>query len=85
MDLDDLLVSQSTVNSSVYQPFLESNVRPCVRQLKLVLKLGHHQDNDPKHGSKSTTDWLKKKTLKVRPWSGQSPELNLIFNAEVGP
>ena len=33
---------------------------------KAWLKLGHQQDNDPKHSSKSTTECLKKKT--ISPW-----------------
>ena len=44
---------------------------------KAWLKLGHQQDNDPKHSSKSTTECLKKKRIKVLQWSSQSPDLNL--------
>lgn len=33
------------------------------------------QDNDLKHNSKST-EWLKKKTIKVLQWPSQSPDLN---------
>ena len=45
---------------------------------KAWLKLGHQQDNDPKHSSKSTTECLKKKRIKVLQWSSQSPDLKLI-------
>jgi len=33
-------------------------------------------DNDPKLTSKSTTEWLKKKRIKVLHWPSQSPDLN---------
>ncbi|KAK3546720.1 hypothetical protein QTP70_033377 [Hemibagrus guttatus] len=36
------------------------------------------QDNDPKHTSKSTSEWLKKNKMKTLEWPSQSPDLNLI-------
>lgn len=36
-----------------------------------------HQDNDLKY-SKSPTEWLKNKRMKVLQWSSQSPYLNLF-------
>ncbi len=36
------------------------------------------QDNDPKHTSKFTSEWLKKNKIKVLEWPSQSPDLNLI-------
>jgi len=38
------------------------------------------QDNDHKHTSKSTTEWLKKKITKVLFLPSQSPDLNTIEN-----
>ncbi len=34
------------------------------------------QDNDPKHTSKSASEWLKKNKIKVLEWPSQSPDLN---------
>lgn len=45
-------------------------IRPSVQKLNTWLKLS-------KHTSKSTTEWLKKRRIKVQ-ISGQSPDLNLI-------
>uniref|UniRef100_A0A8C5M8F6 Tc1-like transposase DDE domain-containing protein n=1 Tax=Leptobrachium leishanense TaxID=445787 RepID=A0A8C5M8F6_9ANUR len=36
------------------------------------------QDNDPKHTSKSTREWLHQKKIKVLEWPSQSPDLNQI-------
>ena len=38
------------------------------------------QDNNPKHTSKSTMDYLKGRTLKVLAWPSQSLDLNIIEN-----
>ena len=48
------------------------------------LDLGDHwtfqQDNDPKHTSKSTKAWLRKRSWNDLEWHSQSPGLNLIEN-----
>ncbi len=36
------------------------------------------QDNDPKHTSRFTIEWLKKNKVKVLEWLSQSPDLNPI-------
>ncbi|KAK3520859.1 hypothetical protein QTP70_034723 [Hemibagrus guttatus] len=36
------------------------------------------QDNDPKHTSKSTSEWLKKTKMKTLEWPSQSPDLSPI-------
>ncbi len=49
-----------------------------VCDLKLKRTWVMQQDNDPKHTSKSTSEWLKKNKIKVLEWPSQSPDLNLI-------
>uniref|UniRef100_A0A1B8Y1H7 JmjC domain-containing protein n=1 Tax=Xenopus tropicalis TaxID=8364 RepID=A0A1B8Y1H7_XENTR len=66
------------MNSTVYQKILKENVRPSVRQLKLKRSWVLQQDNDPKHTSKSTSEWLKKNKMKTLEWPSQSPDLNPI-------
>ncbi|KAG2461297.1 TCB1 transposase, partial [Polypterus senegalus] len=73
-----LAVIDGTMNSTVYQKILKENVRPSVRQLKLKRSWVLQQDNDPKHTSKSTSEWLKKNKMKTFEWPSQSPDLNPI-------
>uniref|UniRef100_A0A803KDU4 Transposase n=1 Tax=Xenopus tropicalis TaxID=8364 RepID=A0A803KDU4_XENTR len=73
-----LAVIDGTMNSTVYQKILKENVRPSVRQLKLKRSWVLQQDNDPKHTSKSTSEWLKKNKMKTLEWPSQSPDLNPI-------
>jgi hypothetical protein len=53
-------------------------VRPSVKKLKLNRTRILQQDNDPKHTSKATTEWLNKKKWRVMEWQGQSPDLNPV-------
>ncbi|KAK3534100.1 hypothetical protein QTP86_002207 [Hemibagrus guttatus] len=73
-----LAVINGTMNSAVYQKILKENVRPSVCDLKLKRTWVLQQDNDPKHTSKSTSEWLKKNKMKTLEWPSQSPDLNLI-------
>uniref|UniRef100_A0A3B3DJG5 Transposase n=1 Tax=Oryzias melastigma TaxID=30732 RepID=A0A3B3DJG5_ORYME len=73
-----LAVIDGSMNSTVYQKVLKENVRPSVHQLKLKRSWVLQQDNDPKHTSKSTSEWLKKSKMKTLEWPSQSPDLNPI-------
>ncbi len=52
------------MNSALYQKILKENVRPSVCDLKLKRTWVMQQDNDPKHTSKFTSEWLKKNKIK---------------------
>ena len=54
-----LAIIDGTMNSGLYQNILQKYVRASVCELKLNRKWVMQQDNDPKHTSKSTTEWLK--------------------------
>ncbi|KAK3537280.1 hypothetical protein QTP70_006990 [Hemibagrus guttatus] len=73
-----LAVINGTMNSAVYQKILKENVRPSVCDLKLKQPWVLQQDNDPKHTSKSTSEWLKKNKMKTLEWPSPSPDLNPI-------
>ena len=55
-------------------PNPQDNARMSVRQLKLCRRWVIQQDNDPKHRSKSTTEWLQKNKIHTH----QSPDLNPV-------
>lgn len=73
-----LAVINGTMNSAVYQKLLRENVWPSVHDLKLKCTWVLQQDNDPKHTSKSTSEWLIKNKMRTLEWPGQSPDPNLI-------
>ncbi len=55
-----LAIIDETMNSALYQKILKENICPSVCDLKLKCTWVMHQDNDPKHTSNSTSEWLKK-------------------------
>ncbi len=63
------IIIDGPMNSALYQKILKENVRTSVCDLKLKRTWVLQQDNDPKHTSKSTSEWLKK--TKSRFWSSQ--------------
>ncbi len=71
-------IIDGTMNSALYQKILKENVWLSVCDLKLKRTWVMQQDNDPKHTSKATSEWLKKNIIKVLEWPNQSPYLNLI-------
>ncbi len=48
------------MNSALYQKILNENVRLSVCDLKLKRTWVMQQGNDPKHTTKSTSEWLEK-------------------------
>ncbi|XP_075444851.1 uncharacterized protein LOC142488342 isoform X3 [Ascaphus truei] len=73
-----LAIIDTTMNSALYQKILEENVGPSVCELKLNQKWVMQQENDPKHTSRSTKEWLLKNKFCVLEWPSQSPDLNPI-------
>ncbi len=63
---------------ALYQKILKENVWLSIFDLKLKRTWVMQQDNDPKHTSKTTSEWLKKNKIKVLEYPSQSPDLNPI-------
>ena len=59
---------------------LEENLLPSSRKLKFGWKFTFQHDNNPKHTSKATLEWLRNKQIHVLEWPSQSPDLNPIGN-----
>ena len=69
------------IKSENYQEILERNILLSVRKLGLSRRSWVlQQDKDPKHTSKSTQEWLKRKKWTVLKWPAMSPDLNPIDN-----
>ena len=68
------------MNSSVYIEVLERHMRPSTAFLLPYPGAPYilQQDNDPKHPSRKTRDWLALKHIATLPWPAQSPDLNPI-------
>lgn len=68
------------MNSSKYQSILAQNLLVSARKLKMKRIFTFQQDNDPKHTSKSTKEWLPQKKDKCFGMAQPEPRLNPIEN-----
>jgi len=71
---------EGRMDSIQYQQILENNVQKSVKKLKLRRGWIFQQDNDPKHCSNSTKEYMQRCRLHVLDWPSQSPDLNIIEN-----
>ncbi len=61
-------IIDGTMNSELYQQILKENVRTSVQEQSLKRMWVMQQDNNPKHTSHSTKEWLKKNKVNVLEW-----------------
>jgi transposase len=68
------------MDSKVYQKILDNEFRPSVNRLFEKREYIFQQDNDSKHKSKSTMEYIQDHGLPLMNWPAQSPDLNPIEN-----
>uniref|UniRef100_A0A8C6LCC8 Transposase Tc1-like domain-containing protein n=1 Tax=Nothobranchius furzeri TaxID=105023 RepID=A0A8C6LCC8_NOTFU len=71
-----LIRVKDRMNGAMYREILSQNLLPSVRALKMKRGWAFQHNNDPKHTTRATKEWLRKKHLKVLEWPSQSPDLN---------
>ncbi|KAK3566160.1 hypothetical protein QTP86_028446 [Hemibagrus guttatus] len=75
-----LIRVKERMNGAMYREILSKNLLPSARALKMKRGWVFQHDNDPKHTTRATKEWLCKKHFKVLEWPSQSPDLNPIEN-----
>ncbi len=75
-----LICVKERMNGAMYREILSENLLPSARALKMKHGWVFQHDNDPKHTTRATKEWLRKKHFKVLEWPSQSPDLNPIEN-----
>jgi len=66
---------EGLMNGAMYHQILDENLIPSARTLKMGHGWVFQHDNDPKHTTKATKEWLRKH-IKVFEWPSQSSDLN---------
>ncbi|KAJ4934943.1 hypothetical protein JOQ06_007723 [Pogonophryne albipinna] len=75
-----LIRVKERMNGAMYREILSDNLLPSARALKMKRGWVFQHDNDPKHTTRATKEWLRKKHFKVLESPSQSPDLNPIEN-----
>ncbi|KAK3505776.1 hypothetical protein QTP70_019934, partial [Hemibagrus guttatus] len=75
-----LIRVKERMNGAMYREILSKNLLPSAMALKMKCGWVFQHDNDPKHTTRATKEWLRKKHFKVLEWPSQSPDLNPVEN-----
>ncbi len=67
------------MDSAVYVDILNKEYLGTLKDHGYKVKdIYFQQDGDPKHRSKFTSEWMKKKRIDLLPWAPSSPDMNII-------
>uniref|UniRef100_A0AAZ3SMK3 Tc1-like transposase DDE domain-containing protein n=1 Tax=Oncorhynchus tshawytscha TaxID=74940 RepID=A0AAZ3SMK3_ONCTS len=66
------------IEGKMNREILDENLLQSAQDLRLVRRFTFQQDNNPKHTTRTTQEWLLEKSLNVLEWPSQSPYLNPI-------
>ncbi|KAG2456924.1 TC1A transposase, partial [Polypterus senegalus] len=66
------------MTAAMYRVILDENLLQSALDLRLGRRFIFQQDNDPKHTSKISKEWLQDNSVNVLEWPSQSPDLNPI-------
>uniref|UniRef100_A0AAZ3PFP1 Tc1-like transposase DDE domain-containing protein n=1 Tax=Oncorhynchus tshawytscha TaxID=74940 RepID=A0AAZ3PFP1_ONCTS len=73
-----LVTIEGKMNGAKYRPILDENLLQSTQDLRLGRRFTFQQDNNLKHTSKTTQEWVQDKHLNVLEGPNQSPDLNPI-------
>ncbi|KAG2464911.1 TCB2 transposase, partial [Polypterus senegalus] len=73
-----LVAIEGKMNVAKYRDILDKNLLQSAKDLRLGRRFTFQQDNDPKHTTKITKEWLHNNSVTVLEWPSQSPDLNPI-------
>ena len=76
--LSNLEIINGIMNSDSYIDILERNISDCTEKMGLGTDLFWQQDNDPKHKSKKTMQYIQNRGINMLDWPAQSPDSNPI-------
>ena len=76
----NLACIKGIMDSKVYIKILDNELKPSLKKYFRRKPYIFQQDNDPKHKSKLTSEYLEDHAIPVMPWPPQSPDLNPIEN-----
>ena len=78
-----LVMIEGEKDGAKYRKIPEENLLPSARKLKLGWKFTFQHDNDPKHTTTATLEWLRNKKITVLEWPSQSHNHNPIKKKSV--
>jgi hypothetical protein len=76
----DLYLVDGIMESEQYKQILRNHFKPSAQRLFGGKDYTFQQDNDPKHTSNATRQYMRQLRLEPEEWPSQSPDLNPIEN-----